>query len=409
MRKINLFFLAILLTIGITLGSSNYQFVIQKVEKGSLVDLPVVFEGHFLAHETKQYIDATHSTTWGTVTNGPPNGFGDGRAGPTYDTELLEESYVLEQNTTLETTAFPSLPSGWSTTAWTVTGGEAIADEWGADRSLTTKAYNLGSYDSVFIDFSWAAYDGVGVSASYYQLQKYEGSWVTVLNCPALTTTYVDESEEVTSSYSAFQWRWYNDGTGEFDRLKVDDVTIKGQTSDTFYRFDAIFKFENVTLGLPNYTIFIDFYTPLTGSDSLTFRIENDTTPLWVVGELEMQDDFNDTVTDYITSSTMYLRIDDSFYQSGDSVQTTAYIERIYLSSGDPEWGRLDDAPVYFEVPYHMWGYNTGLIILGLVLIPTSSLYLAYGAKHDRSSKRLYYGIIMFLIGCGLFVGGILP
>lgn len=409
-KKMVLLFLVVFLTLGIALGSSNYQFQIEKIEKGSLVDLPLMVEGHALAHATTQYIDATESTTYGTVTNGPPNGFGVKGDGPTDDTELLEESYADPDNTTLETTAFPSLPSSWTVTYWTVTGGEAIADEWFSDRILATKAYNLASYDKVIIDFSWGALDGVGVGASNYQLQKYEGSWITVLNCPALTTSYEDESEEVTSSYGSFQWRWYNDGTEETERLKVDDVTIKGQVSNTYYRFDAVFRFDGVTLGLDEYTIFIDFYTPLTGSDSLTFRIEDDTEPIWNVGEgFEHQDSFNYTVTDWIIASTMYLRIFDPFAQQGDTVQTTAYIERIYLISGVAEWGEIDEVPLVFTVSFDMWGMDTALIILGLVMIPLSTIYLAYGVKHDRSGDRLFYGLIIFIMGFGLLIGGVLP
>ena len=56
-----------------------------------------------------------------------------------------------------------------------------------------------------------------------------------------------------------------------------------------------------------------------------------------------------------------------------------------------------------------LWGLDVSLIILGLVMIPVSMLYLAYGVKHDRSSDRLFYGIIIFMLGCGLFIGGILP
>jgi hypothetical protein len=230
---------------------------------------------------------------------------------------------------------------------------------------------------------------------------------VTALNCPALTTSYVDESEEVVSSYSSFQWRWYNDGSTDAERLKVDDVTIKGYVSETFYAFDVVFRFDSVTLGLEDYSLYVDFYTPLTGSDELVFKIDDIDNPVHQVGLV--QDSFNVDVTSLITASTMYLSIDDVVYRIGDSVQTTAYIERIYLSTGEAEWAQFDDAKVYFDVPFDMWGYNTGLILLGLIMIPTSSLYLAYGVKHDRSSNRLYYGIIIFLVGCGLFIGGILP
>lgn len=72
-------------------------------------------------------------------------------------------------------------------------------------------------------------------------------------------------------------------------------------------------------------------------------------------------------------------------------------------------WNDLTPAMFLFSVPFDMWGMDTALIILGLVMIPTSTIYLAYGAKHDRSSDRLFYGLILFFLGCGLFIGGILP
>ena len=72
-------------------------------------------------------------------------------------------------------------------------------------------------------------------------------------------------------------------------------------------------------------------------------------------------------------------------------------------------WNELEPAPLVFSVLFDMWGMDTALIILGLVMIPTSGLYLAYGVKHDRSSDRLFYGLIIFILGCGLFIGGIIP
>lgn len=74
-----------------------------------------------------------------------------------------------------------------------------------------------------------------------------------------------------------------------------------------------------------------------------------------------------------------------------------------------PQWEQAGEATLLFNVPFDMWGYNTGLIILGLCMIPVSMLYLAYGIKHDRSSNRLFYGLILLFMGFGLFIGGILP
>lgn len=80
-----------------------------------------------------------------------------------------------------------------------------------------------------------------------------------------------------------------------------------------------------------------------------------------------------------------------------------------YSGWSPDQWNIVNDVRVYFTIPFHMWGMDVALIILGLVMIPTSTIYLAYGAKHDRSSDRLFYGLIIFIMGCALFIGGVLP
>jgi len=93
----------------------------------------------------------------------------------------------------------------------------------------------------------------------------------------------------------------------------------------------------------------------------------------------------------------------------GKQVLTEPVVSAFGSEENGPEWHEVGEANLYFSVPFDMWGFDTGLIILGLIMIPVSTMYLAYGAKHDHSSDRLFYGLIIFMVGCGLFVGGILP
>ena len=83
--------------------------------------------------------------------------------------------------------------------------------------------------------------------------------------------------------------------------------------------------------------------------------------------------------------------------------------EELFSEFTPVEWHSIGDATLFLSVLFDMWGFDTGLIILGLIMIPVSMLYLAYGVKHDRSDDRLFYGLIIFFLGCGLFVGGIMP
>ena len=93
---------------------------------------------------------------------------------------------------------------------------------------------------------------------------------------------------------------------------------------------------------------------------------------------------------------------------SGDYVNMTIDSYFVGLLT-DYDWFTISSPILLFSVSFDMWGFDTGLIILGLVMIPVSTIYLAYGAKHDRSSDRLFYGLIIFFLGCGLFIGGVLP
>ena len=124
----------------------------------------------------------------------------------------------------------------------------------------------------------------------------------------------------------------------------------------------------------------------------------------------------NDTwvrVYDCETSSVVYNGTTTTFNYNA----TALYAGLGQYSGGDGNiYGSWDnftivDSSLYYEVipAGALWGLDVSLIILGLCMIPASTLYLAYGVKHDRSDDRLFYGLIMFFLGCGLFIGGIIP
>ena len=118
-------------------------------------------------------------------------------------------------------------------------------------------------------------------------------------------------------------------------------------------------------------------------------------------------------IWDYDTSSVVYNGTTTTFNYNA----TALYAGLGQYSAGDGNiYGSWDnftivDSSLYYEVipAGALWGLDVSLIILGLCMIPASTLYLAYGVKHDRSDDRLFYGLIMFFLGCGLFIGGVLP
>lgn len=72
-----------------------------------------------------------------------------------------------------------------------------------------------------------------------------------------------------------------------------------------------------------------------------------------------------------------------------------------------PNWKIINSIIIIFTVPLFTGSLDALLIISGLIMIPASTLYLAKGGKDEMSSDKLFYGLIVFAIGWGLFLGGI--
>lgn len=74
-----------------------------------------------------------------------------------------------------------------------------------------------------------------------------------------------------------------------------------------------------------------------------------------------------------------------------------------------PDWVDVGTAIISFVVPLFTGSLDALLIFLGLVMIPASTLYLVKGGKDEMSSNKLFYGLIAFIMGWALFLGGIMP
>ena len=73
-----------------------------------------------------------------------------------------------------------------------------------------------------------------------------------------------------------------------------------------------------------------------------------------------------------------------------------------------PQWEDSSESELIFVVPIDESGLNMLLIFLGLFMIPASTLYLVKGGKDEMSMDKLFYGLIAFVIGWALFLGGIM-
>ena len=85
----------------------------------------------------------------------------------------------------------------------------------------------------------------------------------------------------------------------------------------------------------------------------------------------------------------------------------SANIESITFVSPIPQWNNAGTAILIFAVLYDPWGINVLLIFFGLCLIPISVIYLVKGGKNEMSMDKVFYGIVVFILGWALFLGGI--
>jgi hypothetical protein len=85
-----------------------------------------------------------------------------------------------------------------------------------------------------------------------------------------------------------------------------------------------------------------------------------------------------------------------------------ANVAAITFFIAPPQWYESGEAELIFTVPLDETGLNMLLIFLGLIMIPLSTLYLVKGGRSEMSSDKLFYGLIAFVMGWALFLGGIM-
>ena len=65
-----------------------------------------------------------------------------------------------------------------------------------------------------------------------------------------------------------------------------------------------------------------------------------------------------------------------------------------------------------FPVDWHpvaIFGYDAFFVFLGLIMIPFSTMYLVKGGRKELSMDKVFYFLILFMLGWAFFIGGIMP
>lgn len=252
-----------------------------------------------------------------------------------------------------------------------------------------------------------------GSDNEVYRVQVFSDGWYEVLpigdstgvsyaNIYAVTTADIEhiavQMEDINDVviidwikiYSIANFTVTYDNVAANDVFYVDDSNALVQTGDVVgwmnFRYDitpnvytSIFNVWNATLPV--------------GSEYFRFR--------HYVGSWEWED-VGETGGDmpYGTLEIFEIRIYGAF-----SLSAIKFIEK-------REWQEANYAEFILRVkwsPEIQFGYDAIFIFLGLVMIPASTMYLARGGRKAMSTDKLFYGLVIFFLGIGFLIGGILP
>jgi len=74
-----------------------------------------------------------------------------------------------------------------------------------------------------------------------------------------------------------------------------------------------------------------------------------------------------------------------------------------------PNWYVIATAILVFWTPLYMAVFDALFIVFGLILIPVSTLYLVHGGREGMSNDKVFFFLVLFLVGWALILGGIMP
>ena len=334
----------------------------------------------------------------------------------------------------------PANESGWqydgSTTEGTGNGGGTVwsySDASDGDILTVTTEKIDGSTNSwseynIFVDNTITQAD---IENSYYPMLKV--NW----RCTSLTaeniylTLYFDDYKLDGTIYTeTFGWttEYFNIASMD-DAYAVEDglrITTKGDTTGELSIFELNFT---KAYSIANYTVtqsgtsiddvlYVDSGTlycegtsftsiTLDYDPTLSFETERSMWTMTTSSGTPEIDFYFDAWLGY-TSNTEGDFPDGTLTDFRIKFTDSANVEAITFLSPIPQWNNVGEAELIFSVPIDESGLNMMLIFLGLAMIPASVLYLAKGGKSEMSSNKFYYGLIAFVMGWALFLGGIM-
>ena len=83
-------------------------------------------------------------------------------------------------------------------------------------------------------------------------------------------------------------------------------------------------------------------------------------------------------------------------------------IDTIIMYFDLPEWHVIASAVIIIWMELSTIGLDWFLIFLGLIMIPSSTIYIVKGGRKEASMDKVFFALVAFILGCALFIGGIM-
>lgn len=110
-------------------------------------------------------------------------------------------------------------------------------------------------------------------------------------------------------------------------------------------------------------------------------------------------------VTDYYIQSYVDCEISNILFFGSPPTWHSGGSASVYFDL--PEWNLFGGASIHFNVPISQANIDYFFMFVGMILIPTSTMFLVYGGREKMSAEKLLAFLILFVIGCGLILGGL--
>lgn len=315
---------------------------------------------------------------------------------------------------------------------FTFSGTDALYDEVQFKIDSTTTEADLKIADYPFLRVRWVApttqecqiqvYDENGAGYAYSLTET--GSWVTTtINVDALVTagSYVSRID-------------FHDGKDNSQSFQIDyiklygianfTITQSGAGLDTILYVDTptgelvydsgtdpgnVVLFHDPELDVdravyPYWNISSTTGLNTTGANDFNFYDEDGyqnidiTNGTWQ-GETGTFEDFHLT---YYTATT--IRIENIVFRG--IVPDWRVVDTQDITFVLPAWNIVGTVIIYFFTPIGD-ALNIWYILLGLIMLPCSTLFLVHGGREKLSMDKAFFFIVLFMLGWALIIGGI--